>query len=110
MKLLIVLLFSLLMHGNNCFLTILKKNISNYDKNPIHLQEKTSVTILCFLILFSILGYIKPIFSLQNISRVILNVFYYRSDIISFTALLLFSLFFILYILNRIYYKDKDES
>jgi uncharacterized membrane protein YidH (DUF202 family) len=105
------LLFSLLMHGNNCFLTILKGRISNYDKNPIHLQEKTSVLILCTLIILSLIGYVKPIFSLQNISRNILDFMYYSSNIICILSLGLFLLFFILYliIVLKIYKKNKDK-
>ena len=103
------LLFSLLVHGNNCFLTILKGNISNYDKNPIHLQEKTSVFILCSLIIISLLGYVKPILSLQNISRLFLDIIYNNSEIISFAALFIFLLFFIIYIFNKLFNKSKRE-
>ena len=104
------LLFLLLIHDNNCFLTILKEKISDYDKNPIHIQEKTSVFILCSLIIISLIGYVKPIFSLQNISRIILDFIYCRSNIIYILSLGLLFLFYILYILYIIISKKNKNK
>ena len=105
-----LLLSSLLLHNNKCFLTLLKINISNYKKNPIHLKEKTSVFILCFLIILSLTGYVKPLLSMQNILLEIIKIINKYAYFISISALLLFIFFFAIYILSVIIKKKNELS
>ena len=105
-----LLLSSLLLHDNKCFLTLLKINLSDYNKNPVHLKEKTSVFILCFLIIYSLIGYVKPTFSMQNILLQTIKIINKYAYLICQSSLFLFIFFFIMYILSIIIKKYKNKG
>lgn len=105
-----LLLTSLLLHDNKCFLTLLKVNLSGYKKNPIHLKERTSVFILCFLIILSLIGYVKPMLSMQSILFEFIKIINKYAYFISISALCIFFSFFLIYIFSVINKNKKYKK
>lgn len=94
---------SLIIHKQNCYLTLIKTYYSKSKLHPIHLKENTSNIILLTLILVGFIGYIYPNYSFYNISITILNCIYNHSKLISFSAIILFCTTFLFYFIMNIY-------
>jgi len=104
------ILISLIVHKQNCYLTLIKTYYSKSKLHPIHLKGTTANIILLILIIVGLIGYLYPNYSLYYISKDILDYIYNHSKLISFSAIILFLVTFLFYFIMNIYLTIQHKN